>query len=268
MILFPSAKINLGLRIIGKRNDGYHNIESFFYPIPLNDVIEFKKAPKFKLSLFGRHIPGKLSENILVKTWELMHMHYSIPPVEISLLKNIPPGSGLGGGSSDAVFFMKGLNNYFQLNITEKELSKLAIQLGSDCPFFVQNIPALVTGRGEIVQPVKLNLSGLYMILIIPEISLSTRDIFSKITQNTANTSIQEIIRMPVKSWHKLLTNDFEEVVFGNYPVLSKIKNKLISHGAIVASMTGTGSAVYGLFEAKPKTDPMYKYGETHCYKL
>ncbi|VAW29119.1 4-diphosphocytidyl-2-C-methyl-D-erythritol kinase, partial [hydrothermal vent metagenome] len=219
MILFPSAKINLGLRVTAKRDDGFHNIESIFYPIPLKDVVEFREASEFKLTVYGKHIPGKLSENLLSKTWNLMHYTYRIPPVEVCLLKNIPAGSGLGGGSADASFFMKGLNDLFQLNITNEELMSLAVQLGSDCPFFVLSTPALVTGKGETIEACNLNLSGLFLILVIPRLRLSTGVLFSKAIPKIPDISVREVINQPVKRWKRLLANDFEEIVFQGHPV-------------------------------------------------
>ncbi len=268
MILFPSAKINLGLRVTGKRIDGFHNIESVFYPVPLHDVVEFREALKFKLTLYGKPVPGKVSENILNKTWKLMYRHFHIPPVEISLLKNIPVGSGLGGGSSDASFFMKGLNDFFQLNLTSEKLMNFATQLGSDCPFFVQNTPAFVTGRGEIVQPSNLNLSSLFLVLVIPPLHLSTGTLFQRVVPETSEISVWEMVSQPVRKWQHLLTNDFEKIVFRDYPVLAKTKEELISRGALYASMTGTGSTLYGLFETDPETKALSKYGTIYKYKL
>ncbi len=268
MILFPSAKINLGLRVTAKRSDGFHNIESIFYPIPFSDVIELREASEFRLTVYGKPVPGELSENLLCKTWKLLYRHYNIPPVETSLLKNIPAGSGMGGGSADAIFFLKGLNDFFKLNITDEKLTDFATQLGSDCPFFVRNAPAFVTGRGEIIQPCNLDLSTLFLVLVIPEIYLPTSTLFSEIVPKTTETSALEIVRQPVKQWKQLLTNDFENIVFRNYPVLAKIKIELIDRGASYASMTGTGSALYGIFETKPEIEALYKYGTIYKYKL
>ncbi len=268
MILFPSAKINLGLRVTSKRSDGFHNIESVFYPVPLHDVIEFMEASEFKLTIYGKSVPGKLSDNLLYKTWELLKKHYDIPPVEVHLLKNIPVGSGFGGGSADAAFFMKGLNDFFQLRITDERLLTLATQLGSDCSFFIQNMPALVTGRGEIIQPCNLNLSGFFLILIIPKLNLSTSGLFSRIIPKATTISVSEIVRKPVKQWKQLLFNDFEKIVFQDYPKLSKLKQELSKRGALYASMTGTGSALYGLFETKPEIINLAKYGTIIQYRL
>ena len=268
MILFPSAKINLGLRVTAKRTDGFHNIESIFYPVPLKDVIEFREASEFKLTLYGKPVPGNISENLLVKTWKLLSRYYRIPPVEISLLKNIPVGGGLGGGSADAAFFMKGLNDFFQLNITDNKLMAFAAQLSSDCPFFVLNTPAFVTGRGEIVHSCNLNLSTLFLVLIIPPLHLSTGSLFQRVVPKISEISVKDIVSLPVNQWQKLLGNDFEKVVFRYYPVLAKAKKELISRGALYASITGTGSALYGLFETDPEIEVLNKYGTIYKYKL
>jgi len=268
MILFPSAKINLGLRVTAKRNDGFHNIESFLYPIPLWDVLEFREAAVCKLKLYGKPIPGKLSENLLCKTWRLLKKHYDIPPLEVHLLKSIPAGSGLGGGSSDASFFLKGLNNFFQLRIADKKLTDLAAQLGSDCPFFIQNTPARISGKGEIAEACLLDLSGLYLALVVPGVHLSTGHIFSMIKPGIPDLSVSEIIKLSITRWQNLLRNDFEKIVFTRYPVLAKLKQELINRGALYASMTGTGSALYGLFETKPEINNLAKYGTTYQYRL
>ncbi|GMT45724.1 MAG: 4-diphosphocytidyl-2-C-methyl-D-erythritol kinase [bacterium] len=268
MILFPPAKINLGLRVTAKRNDSFHNVESFLYPIPLQDVLEFREAAVCQLKLYGKPIPGRLSENLLCKTWKLLKKHYDISPVEIHLLKSIPAGSGLGGGSSDAAFFLKGLNDFFQLRITDEKLMDLAAQLGSDCPFFIQNTPALVSGKGEIAETFQLDMSGLYLVLIVPDVHLSTGHIFSMIKPGTPDLSISEIIKLPITRWQSLLRNDFEKIVFIRYPVLAKLKQEFINRGTLYASMTGTGSALYGLFETKPEINNLAKYGTTYQYRL
>lgn len=268
MILFPSAKINLGLRVTAKRNDGFHNIESFLYPILLQDVLEFREATVCRLKLYGKPIPGKLSENLLCKTWRLLKKHYDIPPLEVHLLKSIPAGSGLGGGSSDAAFFLKGLNDFFQLRIADEKLMVLAAKLGSDCPFFIQNMPALVSGKGEITETFRLDLSGLCLVLVVPDVHLATGHIFSMIKPGIPDLSISEIVKLPVTRWQSLLRNDFEKIVFIRYPVLAKLKQELINRGALYASMTGTGSALYGLFETEPEINNLAKFGTTYQYRL
>ncbi len=268
MILFPTAKINLGLRVTEKRTDGFHNIESIFYPVPLCDVIEFREASSFQLTVFGKDIPGKSGENLLVKTWQLLQTHFSISPIEVNLLKNIPIGSGLGGGSADATFLLRALNRFFQLNITNKDMLHFATQLGSDCPFFILNKPAFVTGKGDIVQPCHLDLSGYTLIIVVPERPLSTASLFSKTTPVKRENTLREALKLPIKAWQQFLTNDFEKIVFQEYPVLGRIKASLYHQHALYASITGTGSAVYGLFETSPDTEALKKYGTIYGYRL
>ena len=268
MVLFPTAKINLGLRVSGKRKDGFHNIESVFYPVPMSDVIEFYEAQEFKLEIFGKTVPGKLSENLLFTTWKLLHDCYNIPPLVVVLLKNIPAGSGLGGGSADAAFFLKGMNDFFGLMLTPEKLAEFALQLGSDCPFFLYNTPALVSGRGEVVQPVEPVLKGFWLVLVIPELHASTGEMFSRIRPEIIGTPLWEIIKLPVSSWRGLLSNDFEKVVFSVYPRLVKIKQALLDNGALYASLTGSGSALYGIFEEKPETAGLEKPGNVFSYQL
>ena len=268
MILFPPAKINLGLRVTAKRSDGYHHIESVFYPVPLRDVLEFAPSGKFRLRLFGKQVPGKPDENIVAKTWVLLHRCYSIPPVEAVLLKNIPVGSGLGGGSSDAAFFLKGLNDYFRLGLSAKKLSELALQLGSDVPFFLGNTPALVTGRGEKVQPVRLDLGGLWLVIVFPRVSFSTAGMFSLVKPENPKISPKEMVQLPVNRWPSVLKNDFEKVAFDREPLLAEIKNRLLAAGALAASLTGSGSALYGLYEKEPDTSTLISLGEVFKYKM
>ena len=268
MILFPPAKINLGLRVTGKRGDGYHNIESIFYPVPLCDVMEFAPASRFQLTVEGRKVTGSTGQNILTRTWELLHRRFSIPPVEVILLKNIPAGSGLGGGSADAAFFLKGLNDYFHTGLSAQKLSELSLQLGSDVPFFLHNTPALVTGRGEKVQPVSLVLSGLWLVIVFPRISFSSAGMFSLVKPEKPDRSPLEITRLPVKRWPEVLKNDFEEVAFGREPALAEIKSRLVAAGALVASLTGSGSALFALYEEEPDTRALSPWGEIFKYKM
>jgi 4-diphosphocytidyl-2-C-methyl-D-erythritol kinase len=268
MILFPTAKINLGLRVTALRQDGYHTIESVFYPVPLRDVLEFDVSGTFDLQLFGRKVSGPKPANLLTKTWQLLNKNYGIPPVKVALLKNIPSGSGMGGGSSDAAFFLKGLSTFFDLKIPPAVLQKLALQLGSDVPFFLQNGPAVVTGRGEQLTPVNLNLSGWWLLLVIPPVSLSTAAMFAEIKPQKAEASVQQCIQQPVERWPLCLKNDFEKVVFQKYPLLEMLKQQLLSEGAVFASLTGTGSALYALFARKPIVSLFAGKAESVCYKL
>lgn len=248
MIIFPNGKINLGLFIINKRADGFHNIESFIYPAPIYDAIEFKPSLKFSIEISGISIPGNLADNILYKTWKLLHEHHQIPPVEIKLLKGIPLGSGLGGGSSDAVFLLKSLNTYFKLDITNETMFRYAASLGSDCLFFLGNSPAIIKGRGEVVEPVNFSLKGMHLVIVCPDFQISTQEAFRNIIPGKKHFKMEDIVNKPVEQWQDILVNDFEKTALKKYPLLRTIKNTLMDNGAVYASLTGSGSAIYGLF--------------------
>jgi 4-diphosphocytidyl-2-C-methyl-D-erythritol kinase len=218
MICFPHAKINLGLNIINKRVDGYHNIESVFYPVPLHDVLEFKASKTYSIKTFGITLDVGQEENILFKTWRLLNQKYAVPPLEIVLLKNIPPGSGLGGGSSDAAFLIKSANIHFNLGLTLNDMKSLAALIGSDCPFFIENGPAFVTGRGEKMEKTKVSLNEKYLVVISPIKKIATSAAYAQIKPRKPNQSINEIILQPIETWKNELKNDFEELIFKKYP--------------------------------------------------
>lgn len=252
MICYPNAKINFGLDIISKRNDGFHNISSLLYPIPFFDVLEFLPSKTFKLDVYGINLNINEEDNLVSRAWELMHKQHNVPPVEIKLLKQIPAGSGLGGGSADAAFLIKYLNNFFKLGLSMKHMEQLALHIGSDCPFFIRNAPSLMSGRGEIISPVTFSLTGKYLLLVLPGIQTSTQESYSKISLSKGNQPILQIINHPIQSWVNALTNDFEIHLFKEHPKLREIKNKIYTKGAEFASLTGSGSALYGLFDRKP----------------
>lgn len=257
MILFPNAKINLGLNIIRKRPDGYHDLETVFCPVNLCDALEIlplrdqeKVSEKVTLVCSGIPVDGNPQDNICTKAWHLLAKDFpGLPPVQIHLHKVIPTGAGLGGGSSDAAFTLKMLNRLFQLRIQEEQLSDYALQLGSDCPFFLMNQPCFAEGRGEMLEPVTTDLSGMEILLVHPGIHISTASAFKGIEPARPEKSIKELIQQPVESWKKLLCNDFEKTVFPQYPDIRLIRDRLYEAGALYASLTGSGSAVYGIFE-------------------
>ncbi|HHL57653.1 MAG TPA: 4-(cytidine 5'-diphospho)-2-C-methyl-D-erythritol kinase [Bacteroidetes bacterium] len=249
MILFPNGKINLGLSVLHKRTDGYHDIETIIYPAPVFDVLEFLPSQTFKLTVYGYKVTGRTEENIVYKTWKLLHDACQIEPVDVRLLKNIPPGSGLGGGSSDGVFFLKALNVFFRLALTKTLFHKYALQLGSDCPFFLKNSAALVQGRGEIVREAHVNLKGKFLVVVFPGIHIPTQEAYKKITPATTRMLPGEVTKLPVEQWPDKLHNDFEPYLFKLHPELKEIKNILYREGAIFASLTGSGSAFYGIFD-------------------
>lgn len=248
MIVYPNAKINLGLNILRKRKNGYHDISSVFYPVKeCVDILEIVKFDTFEFINSGIKIPN--GENICVKAWKLLHKDYRIGNVKIHLHKQIPIGSGLGGGSSDASFTLKALNELFELNLTNLQLEKYSIILGSDCPFFIDNRPKLVEGIGEKMISIDLDLSEFEIRLINPRIHISTKEAYSRVIPQTPELNVKEIIEFPINEWKNFLKNDFEESVFLQHSSLEDIKNSLYNEGAIYASMSGSGSVVYGIFE-------------------
>ncbi|MBI2967104.1 MAG: 4-(cytidine 5'-diphospho)-2-C-methyl-D-erythritol kinase [Bacteroidetes bacterium] len=267
MISFPGAKINIGLNVLKKRADGYHDIETVFYPIPLCDILEIADTGKpFSFTATGFKIPGSTDDNLVVIAYRLLKNDFRVKPVEIHLHKLIPPGSGLGGGSSDGAFALKMLNDLFQLNLSEKKLLEYALELGSDCPFFIKNRPVFASGRGNIFRNVPLDLSNYFIAVVIPEISVSTTEAFRNIAPAKIRQSLFTLIRKPVYQWKNNIRNDFEKCVFNKYPVLSEIKEQLYSSGAIFAAMSGSGSALYGIFRKKVNLKNKFSYCSTSFF--
>lgn len=265
MITFPNAKINLGLNIVEKRPDGYHNLETIFYPIPLQDALEITPweggERKYKLAQSGIQIAGDDENNLVVKAYKLLDNLHNLPPIEINLLKHIPSGAGLGGGSADAAFMLCMLNQHFQLNIPNEQLEVYAAQLGADCAFFVENKPTFAEGIGNIFSPIELSLKGYKLLLVKPDIFVSTRDAFAQIKPKRPTISLKEVVKMPVEAWKTYMVNDFEESVFPQFPAIADIKAKLYNMGAIYASMSGSGSSVFALFKGDA-TLPKVDFGE------
>ncbi len=252
MVVFPNIKINLGLQIIGKRPDGYHNLASCFYPAPWADILEIIESETFKFSSSGRVLDIEPEKNLCVKAYRLLAQDHPLPPVHMHLHKVLPDGAGLGGGSADASFALTLLNQKFELGLSVSELEAYAAQLGSDCPFFIQNRPMMVSGRGEKMTPAELSLKGWHLVVVFPACKVSTAMAFAHIKPQEPDTSLSEILRLPPSSWKGLLVNDFEQSVIPQFPVIEKVKAQLYESGAVYASMSGSGSAVYGLFEKAP----------------
>ncbi len=252
MITYPNAKINLGLNIVEKRTDGYHNLETVFYPINLQDALEVTKSAgeeEYTLKISGVPIEGENDNNLVVKAYRLLKRDYpEMEPIDIHMYKHIPTGAGLGGGSSDAAFMIKLLNEKFDLGLTTEQMEQYAAQLGADCAFFIQNKPVFAKGIGNIFEPIELSLNGYYLVLVKPDIHVSTKDAFAMIRPQKPAHSLKEIIRMPVETWRATMKNDFEYSVFQKYPEIAAIKDKLYDLGAIYASMSGSGSSVFGIF--------------------
>lgn len=255
MIVFPNAKINLGLNVVERRNDGYHNIESLFYPIPLNDALELlfdasKDDCTFTSS--GIDIDCNESDNLVVKAYYLLKQRYNIGGVKIHLHKNIPSGAGLGGGSADAAFTLKALNEMFKLDLDADELKVLAGQLGADCPFFIDNKPSYVTGIGDIMEPSGIDLSKYYIAIVKPDLHVPTVAAYKGVTPALPGVTVAEILRKDISYWSQFLVNDFENSVFNEYPEIEEVKRRLNAKGALYVAMSGSGAAVYSIHKKEP----------------
>lgn len=254
MISFPNAKINLGLHITSKRKDGYHEIESCMIPIPLFDALEViidNKKTTFESS--GLNIPGETKDNLILKAYQLLKKDFpNLPHLNIHLHKNIPMGAGLGGGSADAAFALNLMNNLFDLILDDFFLEEYAAQIGSDCAFFIENKPKIARGRGELLEPVNLDLSGTHLVLINPGIHIGTKEAYAGVTPTVPSVKLEEVLA-DKNRWKDELVNDFEASIFPNHPEIAAIKNKLYESGAYYAAMSGSGSSVFGLFKEKPE---------------
>ncbi len=256
MIIFPNCKINLGLNILQKRDDGYHDIETVFFPLPFTDALEIITSKNVTHFINSGISAGEGENNLCLKAYFLVKKDYpQLPEINMHLHKAIPVGAGLGGGSADAVFTLLLLNKKYELNIPDSKLYGYALQLGSDCPFFLSNKPCLATGRGEKLNEINLSLSQYKILLINPGIHVNTKEIFQHIKPAIPAKKIKEIIQQPIESWKKEMTNDFEKFIFSLHPEIKKIKEGLYLHKAVYASMTGTGSTVFGIFDKNVDVD-------------
>lgn len=258
MVSFPPCKINLGLQIISRRPDGYHNLVTCFYPIPWTDVLEVLPALSPSLIVTGFPIPGPLLDNLCLKAYDLLKADYHLPPVQAHLHKIIPAGAGLGGGSSDAAHILRILNSIFALDLSADQLMGYAARIGSDCAFFVQDKPMIGTGRGDMLTPANVNLKGFYLVLINPEIHISTAQAFAGSKPGARTFDLMAVVGMPVAQWRGVLMNDFEASVFQVHPAIQAIKEKFYDAGAVYASMSGSGSSVFGLFETETDSERLF----------
>lgn len=250
MIQFPNGKINLGLSIVGKRPDGYHDLETVFYPVAIHDALEFIESREMKFTSSGLTIAGNLEDNLIWKAYHLLKKDFpAIPPVNIHLLKKIPMGAGLGGGSADAAFMLTMLNAFANLGLQTKQLLEYAAQLGSDCPFFILNKPCVATGRGEILQPIDLDLGHYRLVLVLSKIHVNTKNAFGLVSPSIPKNSAASIVTRPVSEWKENLYNDFEGPVFALHPLLAEIKQALYDAGALYSAMSGSGSTMFALVE-------------------
>ena len=253
MVVFPNAKINLGLNIVAKRPDGYHDIQSCFLPIQWNDVLEVIEAREFSFSSSGIDIPGDATSNLCIKAYELLKKDFDLPKIAIHLHKNIPIGAGLGGGSADGGFMLTLLNQKFDLRLDSTTLESYAAKLGSDVPFFIKNQPTYVEGTGQIFSPLEIDIKELYFLVAYPKIHISTKEAYSNVTPTKPTTDLKAILEsLPIEEWQSTVKNDFEAPLLPKYPLIRALKEQFLSAGAVYASMTGSGSAVFGIFKEKP----------------
>ena len=254
MVAFPPCKINLGLNVLRRRADGYHDIETCFYPVSRTDILEIVPAPLFSLTITGLSIPGGTDEadNLCAKAYRLLQRDWSIPDVAIHLHKMVPAGAGLGGGSSNGTWPLRLLNDAFALGLSTAQLAEYALQLGSDCPFFLYDRPMTGTGKGEHLSPARVSLKGKYLLLVRPDIHVSTQSAYQAVVPEADAPSVKSIIEnLPISEWRANLKNHFEAFVMGKYPVIGRIRQDLYDAGALYASMSGSGSAVFGIFDSE-----------------
>jgi 4-diphosphocytidyl-2-C-methyl-D-erythritol kinase len=265
MLSFPTAKINLGLQILRKRGDGFHDLETVFYPVGWQDALEVvaNGEEPLQLTMSGLPVAGDLESNLCYKAWKLIAADYSLPPLQAHLHKMIPMGAGLGGGSSDAAFMLKLLNEVNHVGINEDKLCSYAAQLGSDCAFFVRNKPAFATGRGEVLEDFLLDLSNYYLQIVMPEVTVPTAAAYSWITPMDNRKDIQSILQQPIATWKTELINDFQQPVCERFPIIAELISQLYNEGAIYAAMSGSGAAVFGIFDI----EPAYTFSELKSWK-
>ncbi|WP_353722400.1 4-(cytidine 5'-diphospho)-2-C-methyl-D-erythritol kinase [Dyadobacter sp. 676] len=248
MVVFPNAKINIGLNIVEKRPDGFHNIESCFYPVGWSDALEITLAEAFSFQSDGIVIPGSAADNLCTKAYQMLAGDYNLPPVKIHLLKTVPIGAGLGGGSADAAFTIKALNQLFSLDISIEEQENYARRIGSDCAFFIRNRPVYCFEKGDKFDVIDIDISGKWIALINPGIHISTVEAYSGVVAKRSTEDLRNILRKPIQEWKDRVTNDFEATLFKKYPLLKEIKEKLYDLGAEYAAMSGSGSTLFGIF--------------------
>jgi len=251
MITFANAKINIGLQVLNKRADRYHNLETVFYPVKIYDILEVVPADTLKLEVSGIGIPNNNEDNLCIRAYKLLANDFDLSPLHIYLHKHIPIGAGLGGGSADAGFLIKLLSDYFNLQLSVEVMEAYARQLGADCTFFIQNKPVYATGIGDVFTPIPIDLSAYQLVLIKPPIHISTGEAYGSVCSSRESKNLLEHIMLPVEHWKEYIFNDFEVGIFNRYPQIRGIKSYLYEKGALYASMSGSGSTVYGIFKEK-----------------
>jgi len=273
MIVFPNAKINIGLRVLRKRRDGYHDIESVFYPIHLSDILEVLPSVqklndgKDEIYVSGQEAPAS-KDNLCIKAVKLLQNRHGIKDVSIHLHKNIPPGTGLGGGSSDAAATLLALNELYGIGLNDENLKQYASELGSDCPFFIDNRPSIINGKGNVLEEIPMSLTGYHLALVLPGIFVSTAAAYQKVRPTEEGPTVREMINLDPEQWKNKISNSFEEVVFRIHPELGEIKEALYRSGAVFASMSGSGSAIFGIFSSSPALVPELGTYKTHIEEM
>ena len=259
MINFPIAKINLGLNVVSKRDDGYHNLETVFYPVPIKDALEvfpmedgFPSDVRCDLKVTNLFIDGDEQKNLVVKAYNMIAQDYELPRVHVHLYKHIPTQAGMGGGSSNCAYMIRLLNEMFSLGMSDEKMIGYAARLGADCAFFIKAQPAYAEGIGEKLQPISIDLSGCKMLVVRPNIPVSTKEAFSLITPQVPKKNCLDIVRQPIETWKDELVNDFERSVFAIHPEIGRLKEMMYEQGAVYAAMSGSGSSVFGLFSDTP----------------
>lgn len=252
MICFPNAKINIGLNIISRRNDGYHNLQTVFYPLQIKDALEVIESPIMGFETSGIEIPGQPNQNLCLKAYELLRKDFDLPNINIHLHKKIPIGAGLGGGSADAAFFIKLINDKFNLNLLPTTMQNYCRLLGADCAFFIENKPVFAYDKGDVFTPIELDLSAYYLVLVMPPVHVSTAQAYSGVLSKTPDKNLIDLIKLPVSQWQGKILNDFEPSIFKTHPKIRNVKEKLMAAGAIFALMSGSGASVFGIFTSKP----------------
>ncbi len=256
MVSFPGCKINLGLHVIRKRPDGYHDLETCFYPVPWQDILEIVPAETMAFTSSGIAIPGAEADNLCLRAYQLLKTDFNLPPVHIHLHKILPMGAGLGGGSSDGAHTLRTLNTVFSLGLSTDALAGYAARLGSDCAFFIYETPQLGTGRGEILEPVTVTLKDKYLLLVKPDIHVSTAEAYSGVTPRQADYNLRQVLEnQPMETWKDIVRNDFETSVFRKYPVIEQLKQTLYDAGAVYAAMSGSGATVFGIFNEQAQLE-------------
>jgi len=269
MLVFPNCKINVGLLVKAKRPDGYHNIETVFYPVQWTDALEMVPSNEFKFEQEGLHIPGDPDNNIIIQAYQLLKKQYDISPVHCILQKHIPVGAGLGGGSANAAFAIKALNDLFELNLSNKELKKLVSQLGADCSFFIDNQPLFASGIGDQFEEIDLSLKDKQIIVVYPRSAINTAWAYTQLKFDQKELpSPKQVVKQPIEEWKEQLRNDFEREVVKVLPAVKSTKNAYYEAGALYASMSGSGSSIYGIFEEDIDLEPIKKSVDNDGFKI